>query len=250
MDIASISAAASAASLIESRSGKTQSNAPAAPAFQKADQRVQQAREHMSVDLSSSGKLQSAFSDVQVASRALSDSQQTATDAAIRKAANNFIKAFNGAAQTARSATTAQATLTNSDRARAAESDLRQSVNTNAASVSDLGKIGITRRQDGTLAIDDKKFDAELKANPAALRGILSEVGQQVDRTATRELAASGNIGRSVNTLTSRAKTLDNQQTERQAQAAAAQQAVSEKNARLDTTVNPGIAAYLKIFSI
>lgn len=250
MDIASISAARSAASLIASRSSKTQSSDPVTQAFQKADKRVQQQRERVSVELSSFGKLKSSFSDVQTTARALGDSKQTATDADIKKVAGNFVKAFNNAAQTARSATSAQATLADNSRARAAQNDLRRSINTDAATTSDLKKIGITRQQDGTLAIDEKKFDAELQANPEALRGTLSKLGQQVDRTATRELAANGNIGRSVNTLESRARTLDSRQTEQQAQAAAAQQAVTELNARLDANVNPGIAAYLKIFSI
>lgn len=250
MDIASISAAASAASLIESRTSRTESSDPVRQAFQKADKRVQQQRELVSVELSSFGKLKSSFSDVQTSSRALSSSKQTATDADIKKAASNFVKAFNSAAQTAKAATTAQATLADSSRARAAESDLRRSISTDAATASDLKQIGITRQKDGTLAIDEEKFDAALKANPDALRGTLSKIGQQVDRTATRELSANGNIGRSVNTLTSRAKILESQQVEQQAQAAAAQQAVSAQNATRNNNVNPGIAAYLKIFSI
>jgi len=252
MDIASLSAAASA-SLENSRTRAQSSADPIAQVFQKADKRVQQQREAVSVQLSSFGKQKLSFSETQIASRALSDTKQTATDADITKAADNFVKAFNTAAQTARSATTPNGALTDNSRARAAESDLRRTISTDSTAASDLKKIGITQQQDGTLAIDTKKFDAALKANPDALRATLSSIGQKVDQTATRELANNDNIGSSVSALDNRARSLESRQTEQQALAVAAQQTVSTQTADLNkglNNLNTGAAAYQRIFSL
>ena len=128
--------------------------------------------------------------------------------------------------------------------------DLRRTVSADATAASDLKKIGITQQKDGTLAIDTKKFDAALKANPDALRSTLSSVGQKVDQTATRELGKSGNIGNAVNSLDNRAKSLESQQADQLAQAAAVQQLVAAHTARLNSSLNTGAVAYERIFSI
>lgn len=222
----------------------------AGAAFQKADKRVQQQQEAVSVQLSSFGKLKSSFSETQSAARALSDTRQTTTDAGIRKAAGNFVKAFNAAAQTARAATASRGALADNSRARVAENDLVRSISADANAASDLRKIGITQQRDGSLAIDVKKFDAALKTDPEALRSTLANAGQRVDRTAGRELADRGNIGSSVNALDNRARSLERQQAEQQALAVAAQQTVAAQNPRPDSGQNTGAAAYERIFSI
>ncbi|MCK9388641.1 MAG: flagellar filament capping protein FliD [Sulfuritalea sp.] len=250
MDIASLSAAAAAAKLINSRTSTQNGADSVSLAFQKAGQRVQQQRDAVSVQLSAFGQIKSSFSDAQVAARALGDTKQTATDADIKKAATNFVKAFNTAAQTAKSATAAQGALADNGRARLAGNDLRRTVSADATATSDLKKIGITQQKDGTLAIDTKKFDAALKASPDALRSTLSSIGQKVDQTATRELAKNGNIGNSVNSLDNRARSLESRQVDQQAQAAAVQQLVSAQTTRLNNSLNTGAAAYERIFSI
>lgn len=249
MDISSFGAAApgeSQKSRIKAQSGAD----TATQAFQKADKRVQQQRDVVSVQLSSFGQLKSAVADTQLAARAVSDSKQTATDADIRKVANNFVKAFNTAVQTAKAATAAQGALADNNRARAVVSDLRRAVGNDETTAADLKKIGITQQRNGTLAIDAKKFDAALKAEPEALRGALAEIGQTVDRTATRELANNGNIGGAVSSLANRARNLENQQADQQAQAAAAQQLVNAASTGLNNSLNTGVLAYQRIFSI
>lgn len=249
MAITSLSATVTA-SLANSRT-KAQSGVDAASqAFQKADERVQRQRDLVSAELSALGKLKSSFSETQAASRALSDSKQTTADTGITKAASNFVKSFNTATQAAKSAIASHATLADSSRARAAESDLRRAISAEATTASDLKAIGITQQKDGALAIDAKKFDAALKADPDALRSTLSKAGQQVDRVVTGELADRGNIGLSVNSLGNRARNLESQQADQQAQAAAAQQAVSAQTTRLNNSLVAGAAAYQRIFSI
>ena len=126
--------------------------------------------------MSSFGKVKSAFADVQTAAAALSDSEQTGSEASIRRLDGNFVKAFNSAVQTTRSATTQPGTPVEGSRARAAETVLRRSVDTDAA-LADLRKIGVTQQANGTLAIDSAVFDAALSADSGAVRSALSRVG-------------------------------------------------------------------------
>lgn len=247
MDIPSLSTATALAKLKTKNQSGTD---PAAQAFQKADKRIQQQRDSVSVQLSSFGKLQSSVAETQAAARSLGEIKPSSGDAEVKKAANAFVAAFNSAVQTAKSATAKQGTTVDSGRARAVENDLRRTISTDAATKSDLKQIGISQEKDGTLAIDAKKFDAALKADPIKTRAALAEIGQELDRTSTRELADNGNIGNSVKVLSQQARRLENQLSDQQAQAAAAQQTVTAQSTRLDNTLNAGAAAYRRIFSI
>jgi flagellar capping protein FliD len=252
MNVTSLSAAA-AASLENSKTRARSSVELAAQAFQKANQRLQQQRNQVSVEVSSVGKLKSTLSEARVASAALSDTKQTATDAGVTKAANNFVKAFNSAVKTARSATAPKGALAGSSLVQAAATDLLHTISVDAAAKSELQKIGIAQQHDGVIALDARKFEAALKASPEAVRSTLSSVGQQVDRTTTSELANNGNIDRSAKSLDNRARSIDNQQAEQQAQAVAAQQTISTQTANLNKSLNnlnTGAAAYQRVFSL
>lgn len=220
-----------------------------AQSFQKVDKRIEQRRDAVSVQLSSSGKLKSSFSEAQQASSALGDIRKIDSESGITKAAGNFVRAFNNAAQTARSVVTEQAGSADSKRARLAEVELRRSFSSDAAVSADLKGAGISQQMDGSLAIDSRKFEAALKSDPESLRSTLARAGQLVDQVATREVSGSSR-GRSANSVDERARTADNRQTEQQAQAMAAEQLVSAQAAKLNNSVNPGIAAYQRIFSL
>lgn len=219
-------------------------------AFQKADKRIQQQRDSVSVELSAFGKISSSLSDAQIASRALSDKQQMAAQADAGKAAARFVRAFNNASQAARSATAANGLLADNTHARAAESGLRKLFSSDAIAAADLKKIGISQQRDGTLAIDQKKFDDALKTDADAVRTTLSVAGQKVDQVVTRQLAGNGNIGSAINSLDTQARNLESRRAEQQAQSAAAQQAISTQRARLGDSLNTGVAAYQRIFSL
>jgi flagellar capping protein FliD len=252
MDIASLNAAA-AASRESSQTRVRGSADAAAQAFQKADQRLQQQRNQVSVEVSAVGKSKSAFSDAQLAAAALNDPKQTVTDAGVTKAANNFVKAFNAATKTTRSAASPKGLLAGANLAQAAERSLLSTISADSTAKSELKKIGIVQQNDGALALDARKFEAALKVNSEAVRSTLSSIGAQVDRTATRELANTGNLGKSASSLDSRARNLENQQATQQAQAAAAQQTMSTRTADLNKSLNnlnTGAAAYQRVFSL
>lgn len=250
MDVSSLSAAVTSRPA-GSRNRPQNIAEAAAQVLRKDDKRIQQQRSIVSVELSSAGKLKASFSEVQKASRALTDNQQPLTDASVRKAVEGFVKAVNTTVQATRTAIARQSQLASNDRALAAEADLGRSLNADAELAAGLKKIGINPQTDGTLAIDAKKLDDALKAEPVAVRNTLSRAGEQADRVAAHELANHGNIrGGSVNSSDGRAGNIEARPTEQQAQAAAAPQTVSAKSSTLDNDPNTGVAAYQRIFSL
>jgi hypothetical protein len=65
---------------------------------------------------------------------------------------------------------------------------------------------------DGTLTLDAKKFADAQKADPVNVKATLTKIGQQVDKTATQELATSSSLSASVSSLKQRATVLKSQQ--------------------------------------
>lgn len=250
MNITSITNSIAAGRLASAKATSPGGNDKVAGALQQADKRIQQRRDSTSVQLSSFGKLQSAVAETQTASRGLSDSKQSATDVGVKKAASTFVSSFNTAVKTAKLNITAQITSAETGNARKAEGELRQAVSKEPTLVTDLKAIGITQKKDGGLEFDTRKFDAALQTDPTSVRSTLDKLGQQVDRTATKQLATTGNIGSAVSTLNTRANRLETQQEDQQARAAAAQQVVANQGARLGNTLNGGAATYQQIFSI
>ena len=217
-------------------------------AFQKADKRIQQQRDLASVQLSSFGRLKSAFAGTEAAASGLKSITSASSAADVRAATGTFVKAFNSAVETARAAAAQSGAPVESNRARAAETELRHSVNADAAS-AELRKIGITRQANGTLALDSKVLDTALDTDPGTVRSTLSRIGQQVGQTATGQLADGGNIGRAVNALSDRAISLEVRQAEQQALARTGQRNISAQTNRFATSLNSGAAAYERIFS-
>jgi flagellar capping protein FliD len=217
-------------------------------AYQKADRRIQQQRDLAAVQLSSAGKLKSAFAEAQNASIRLAGIKPTSNDAEVRKLADSFVKAFNSAVQTARSTANQTGAPAENNRVRAAEAELRRSVS-NEAGQADLRKIGITQLANGTLAIDTKRFDTALSREPDTIRSALPGIGLQVSQTTASQLADGGNIGRAVNAQGDRVRSLETRQVEQQALASAGQQTVSTQTKRFTADLNSGATAYERIFS-
>lgn len=217
-------------------------------AFQKADRRIQQQRDLATVQLSSFGQLKSAFAAIETAASRLKSIKPASSAADVRAATGTFVKAFNSAVETARAAAAQSGTPVESNRARAAETELRRSLNSEVIS-AELSKIGITRQANGSLAIDSNVFETALSTEPEAARSALSRIGLQVSQVAGSQLADGGNIGRAVNALSDRAKNLETRQAEQRALATAAQQTIDNQARRFTASPNSGAAAYERIFS-
>jgi hypothetical protein len=188
-------------------------NAAAPAGLLKAEKRIQAQVDTTSTQLSSFGKLKSSVSSAQIAARALGSLTSTASSAAEKTAANAFVSAFNSATNTAKTAAAVPGeTAATSNSATRVSKDLLRTVGADAATIDALKKVGFSVNTDGNLVLDAKKFDAAQKADPTGVRATLTKLGQQVDKTATKELATDGNVGNSLSSLNQRATVLKSQQ--------------------------------------
>jgi flagellar capping protein FliD len=215
MNISDLLNASNNASLGGSRtsSAATSGVNAASQALQKAEKRLQTQLDATTAQLSSFGKLKSALSDAQLAARGLSGLTANATSAGMASAVAKFVTAYNSAVSTAASTAALAGTTSESVSANRAGNDMRRSLTASTATLDALKKMGFSLASNGTLALDAKKFDAAQKADPSGVRASLVKIGQWVDQTATRELAAHGNVDGSVTSLNTRAANLKSQQT-------------------------------------
>ena len=187
-------------------------NASGRSGLEKADKRIQAQVDVTSAQLSSFGKLKSAVSEAQTASSALVNLSPTSTGAAQKTAAEKFVSAFNSAISTAKTTASVAGDTTANQRANRVAKDLSVAVSSDTATIDALKKIGFNLQSDGTLSLDAKKFDAAQASDPSSVKATLAKVGQQVDKTATQELASGGRVMTTVTSLTQRAALLKSQQ--------------------------------------
>lgn len=260
MDLSSIAQLTTSISGVGSQSGSFGSNTAAvarndsaaavAKANKRAADRTEQQLESTQVQLSAYGQIKGAVSELQAASKAVSEPRKTATADDARKTIENFVSAYNKAnatvARTTRNDRNEPGALATDARARIAGNDLRRSVAENEG-LAELRKAGITQNKDGSLALDTKTLDRALQQNPPQTVAAVAGVARQVERTATRELAGSGNVGASVQTLDQRSRRLEAEQASQQALVEASQRTVQQKTANV-TQAASGIAAYQRNF--
>lgn len=180
--------------------------------LEKAEKRIQAQVDATSVQLSSLGKLKSSVSGAQLAAHALGGLSATATSAAEKTAAADFVTAFNSALTTAKTTAAAPGDMALTSSANRTNKGLQNAISADRPALEALKKIGFSVGTDGTLSLDTKKFDAAQKADATGVRATLVKMGKQVDKTASKELAADGNVGLSLSTFNQRANTLKSQQ--------------------------------------
>ncbi|MFZ4624744.1 MAG: flagellar filament capping protein FliD [Rhodoferax sp.] len=234
MNINDFVAANSARSYLGLNSG-TQSvartNLAGQAGFDKAEKRIQSLVDVTSAQLSSFGQLKSAVSDTQLAAKALGSLSATSSNAAVKTATESFVGAFNSAISTAKSTSAFAGEGASAQSASRAGKDLVRTVSTDSATRDALKQIGFSLASDGKLTLDVKKFEAAQTADPMAVKATLAKIGQQVDKTATQELASGGNVSNTVSSLSQRASVLKNQQNTLAALQQTATDATSNSNA-------------------
>jgi flagellar capping protein FliD len=211
-----------------------------------AIKRIGQQQSSTNVQLSAFGKIKSGFAGLQTAGTALSKASNsaTATAADLSNAAHTFVNAYNTTATAISSATKSTGALANDNKANSAGNDLSRTL-ASGSNISDLKAIGISTNNDGTLTFDSVKFNAALASNSSATKSTLTSFSSQAVATSTKEL--SGNVGSSVNTLTTRAQTLDTQQ--RTLKNIASSTDAQQLGSYVYNSAR-GIAAYNSIFSL
>lgn len=214
-----------------------------------ATKRLSQQLESTNVRLSAYGQIKSAFAATETAARGLTEAADNAaaTTAEVTKAAQALVGAFNQTSGALRDAVrgvgSRPGALASDVRAQFAANDLARAF-TGATEEADLKGIGITRSKEGTLSLDVKALEQALATNPTAAKSALAALGGAVGATAERELAATGNVGASVGSLTSRSQSLSAQQASLQKQAETLQATLDAQNAVLNYTTASGLSAY------
>lgn len=223
---------------------------PVSKAYTQANDRVEKQLQSTNVQLSAYGQIKGGLSEVQTASKTLSDPKQTATTADIKKAVEGFVSAYNktnSAVDRAVQGDGKQAgALAGDSRAKVTDSNLQRTLSS-GSNLADLKKIGITQNKDGSLSVDAKALDNALKSNSGQVRSSVAGVAGQLDKTASRELASSGNVGSSFNSLSSRSRSLESKLSTQQDQMSAAQGLVEKNSNRLNDAFAVGVSAYQRM---
>lgn len=243
------------ASLPSTGSSRTRSSGDADPvttALKQANDRLDQQRKTSEVKLSAYGQVKSAVAELQSSSKKLTDSTNTDTADEAKKAAQNFVNAFNNARAVANRAINGDKSgggeLANEGRARIAANELSRALDRTAT--NELKSIGITANKDGSLKIDAQKFEQAQQSRPQEVAAALENAGQQAEQAANRQLQNNGNVTRSINALSNQVRDMEAQQAQRQNLADAMQRATEEANTRINAASASGIAAYQKILSM
>ena len=236
-----------------SQTGLASLGDPVAAALGRASRRIDQQLESTRVQLSAYGQIKAGFAAVQTASKALSGIEQTASINEVKNVVMGFVDAYNKTAKTVSATTQSGGTqagaLAGDVRARVAGNDLRRSA-ADDNTLAELKTVGIIQNKDGTLAFDTKTLENAYQTNPTQVLGALADIGGQIEKTAMRELARTGNVGSSVNALDNRSRNLEAQQTAQQNQMAAAQRLLDQQMARLNLNgaFVSGVEAYRRTF--
>lgn len=218
------------------RSLQTTAGTPLSPVQQgleKTSSRLESQRQATEVQLSAYGQVRSGFSRVEDIGKTLAKADSVGP-AETKQALQSLVTAYND--------TRGAAASTSPGYASNAANTLRRAASTESMR-ADLQSLGISQKSDGSLAIDAKKLDQALAANPDAVKQAAARVGGQFQQNATRALSESGGISKTLSSLSSRAQQIEGQQSGLQG-LVGAQQTASSGNS------SAGIESYSRMFSL
>ncbi|MBK6999184.1 MAG: flagellar filament capping protein FliD [Rhodoferax sp.] len=180
--------------------------------LQKAENRIQAQVDSTNVQLSAFGKLQSAVSQTQTSAKAAAGLSSSAKAEDVKTAATKLVDAFNNTIDTAKGAASAAGETATGRNATRVGRDLTRTVTSDDSTLAALKQIGASVNANGKLVLDTAKFDAAQKTNATDVRNSLVKLGQQIDKTALKELGNNGSVGSTVSALNQRSSTLKFQQ--------------------------------------
>lgn len=118
-----------------------------------------------------------------------------------------------------------------------------------SVNLSSIDKLKITPPAGSTPVVFATSADTPINANPDVPRPTLSPLEQKTDQSSPSQLDGASNGGSSTGSLGNLNGTLENRQTEEQAQLTA-QQAGNAQTEKPNNSANTAIAAYQRIFSL
>lgn len=179
---------------------------PLTASINKATTRLQTQLATATANLSTLGKFKASVTVAQASAKSLTTLTSSSTSAEVKKALTAFISDFNSmvaATKTAATDTSGVGTISRG---------MTRAMTADFSKVDALRQMGFTKASDGTLKLDDAKFEAAFKASSSNVQSTLAKLGQLVDKAATKELASDGRISNSMNALSSKSSALQSQQ--------------------------------------
>lgn len=224
-----------------SRSPRAGASDAVSPTSERAEPRVEQQSASTQVSLSASGQLRSSVAQLQESSAALAD--DTNTPAERSAAAQNFVNAYNNAQAAARSVMSEdEGAIAEDDRA-AIANQINRSLDDNSR--ERLRQIGIASGQDGTLSLDQQRFQRALQNDAQQVGSALAEVDRQVQEATSRPLDAQ--TDRTISTPDIQAAAPAEQSPQPQETQRVQDQSAADA---FNAIAASGIATYQKIFAL
>ena len=179
---------------------------PITASLNKATTRLQTQLDTATANLSALGKFKSSVTVAQASAKSLTTLKSNSSSDDVKKALTAFISDFNSmvaATKTAATDTSGVGTISRG---------MTRAMTADFSKVDALRQMGFTKASDGTLKLDDAKFEAAFKAGSASVQNTLAKLGQLVDKSATQELGSDGRLSSSMSAFSSKSSTLQLQQ--------------------------------------
>lgn len=201
---------ATASSVQSDASKATTALTKISPALAKAHERILAQAQLASTSISQLGQYKAAVSNLSVKANALGSITSSTSSADVIKTVENFVSAFNATITQTNAVAGEQANgQTEASRALAAS---KRTLSSTDASRSQLNKLGLTRQQDGTLALDSAVLQKALAGGLDTATATLSQLGKTMGKRADAELASSGSLNVASERSSQRALALKQQQ--------------------------------------
>lgn len=179
---------------------------PLTSGINKATARLQTQLDTVTANLSTLGKFKSSVTEAQTSAKSLAALTGSSTSDAVKKSLAAFISDFNNMVAATKTAATDSSGVGTISRG------MTRAMNADLSKVNALRQMGISKASDGSLKLDDAKFEAAFKSSSSTVLGTLSKLGQLVDKAATKELASGGRISSSMSAFGSQSSNLQLQQ--------------------------------------
>lgn len=219
----------SATSSSQSAAEATAATNPVSASINKSVAKLQTQLSTATANLSTLGKFKASVSATQTTAKSLMNLTSSSTSDEVKKALAAFVSDFNtmvASTKTAAADSTGVSTISRG---------MTRAMTADFSRVDALRQMGFTKASDGSLKLDEAKFDAAFKASPNEVQNTLAKLGKLVDKAATKELASDGRISSSMNALSNKSSLLQMQQS---ALAKAAQQYASLSSSSLSSALN------------
>lgn len=178
------------------------------PALAQVHERITAQSQTATASLSALGKFKSDLDGLGSAAKAVAALSADSGPNAVQAALEKMVAAYNASLT---SGATASSTRNDGSADRALR-EMRSTIDKLTAPSAGLAQLGLTRQENGTLALDSKALAGALAKQPAPDRGPLTKLAEGIAGSATKSLSQDSRLNTSLSRLGQRAQALQAQQ--------------------------------------